>query len=98
MESIKSLSIWNSFKVYNLQQPIRDANDPEYSQFMDNIGDGIDGENVSLLLLSITNELDKAINFIFPAHLLNNLNACLQQAILSPLNKEVNSINNTILQ
>ncbi|CAG8629471.1 22822_t:CDS:2 [Gigaspora margarita] len=74
------------------------ANNPEYSQFMDNIGDGIDGKNVFLPLLSTIHELDKAIDFIFPTHLLDNLIICLWRAILSPLNKEVNSLNNTILQ
>ncbi|CAG8819006.1 46109_t:CDS:2, partial [Gigaspora margarita] len=72
LESIKSSTIWNSFKVYNLQQPIRDANDPEYSKFMDDIGDGINGENISLPLLNKIHELDKAINFVFPPNILNN--------------------------
>ncbi|CAG8788182.1 7141_t:CDS:2, partial [Gigaspora margarita] len=45
LELIKSSSIWNKFKIYNLQQPIRDALNPEYSQLMDNIDDSINSEN-----------------------------------------------------
>ncbi|CAG8793894.1 5672_t:CDS:2, partial [Cetraspora pellucida] len=41
LESVKSSPIWNMFEIYNLQQPVCDALDLEYFQFMDNIGDGI---------------------------------------------------------
>ncbi|CAG8769459.1 3928_t:CDS:2, partial [Cetraspora pellucida] len=58
LESIKSSSLWNSFKVFNLQTPVRDSYNLEYSKFMNDVGD----------------------------------------AILCPLNIEVNIINNTILQ
>ncbi|CAG8613215.1 42066_t:CDS:2 [Gigaspora margarita] len=98
LESIKSSSIWNTFKINNLQQPIRDALDPEYSQLMDDIGDRISGENVSLTLLNTIYELENAINFIFLMNILNNPIACLKRAILSPLNIEVNLINDTVLQ
>lgn len=78
LESIKSSPIWNTFKVYNLQKPVRDANDPIYSQFMDDIGNGTNGENVTLTLLNTTHKLNDIINFAFPTHILNNPTAYLQ--------------------
>ncbi|CAG8821200.1 18985_t:CDS:2, partial [Gigaspora margarita] len=72
LESIKLSTIWNLFETYNLQQPVRDASDPEFSKFMDDVGDGINGEDISLSLLNSTNDLNKAINFIFPINILNN--------------------------
>ncbi|CAG8751832.1 15550_t:CDS:2, partial [Gigaspora margarita] len=98
LESIKLSSIWNTFKVYKLQKPVHDANDPIYSKFMDDIGNSTTGENVTLTLINTTDELNDIINFTFPIHVLNNSTTCLQQAILCPLNVEVNFINDTILQ
>ncbi|CAG8674098.1 5461_t:CDS:2 [Cetraspora pellucida] len=72
LESIKSSLIWKTFKIYDLQQPIHDALDPEYSKLMDNIRDRINGENVSLELLNTTHKLDEIIEFVFPKNVLNN--------------------------
>ncbi|CAG8542793.1 5407_t:CDS:2 [Cetraspora pellucida] len=83
LESIKSFLIWDSFEVCDLQQPIRDSHDPEYSRLMDDIGDGISDENINLPLLKITHKIDDAINFIFPETILNNSTACQKRAILS---------------
>ncbi|RHZ72853.1 hypothetical protein Glove_236g40 [Diversispora epigaea] len=65
LESIKSSLLWNTFKVYNLQKPVRNAHDPEYSQFMDDVGDSISGENISSSLLITTHELDDATSVNF---------------------------------
>ncbi|CAG8646155.1 32921_t:CDS:10 [Gigaspora margarita] len=90
--------LFGTLKVYNLQKPVRNANDLIYSQFMDDIGNGTNRENVTLTFLNTTYKLNDIINFTFPTHILNNPTTCLQQAILCPLNIEVNSINSTILQ
>ncbi|CAG8494564.1 7777_t:CDS:2 [Cetraspora pellucida] len=97
LESIKSSSIWKTFKIYDLQQPIHDALDPEYYKLMDNIRDRINREKVSLELLNTTHKLDEIIEFVFPKNVLNNPIVCLQQAILCLLNIEVDSINNIVL-
>ncbi|CAG8507812.1 4218_t:CDS:2, partial [Racocetra persica] len=72
LELIKSSPIWSKFEIYNLQQSIQDALDPEYSQLIDDIGDGISDEQVPLTLLNTTYRLEDAVNFIFPADVLNN--------------------------
>ncbi|CAG8804892.1 37452_t:CDS:2, partial [Gigaspora margarita] len=88
LESIKLSTIWNLFEIYDLQQPVQDASDSKFLKFIDDVGDGINGEDISLLLLNSTNDLNEAINFVFLINILNNPILCLQQAILSQLNKE----------
>ncbi|CAG8503001.1 4490_t:CDS:2, partial [Scutellospora calospora] len=74
LKLIKSSLIWKSFEVYKLKQPVRDVHDLEYSQLMDKIGNGIDGENVSLALLKMTHEINDVIDFAFPETMLNDPN------------------------
>ncbi|CAG8459556.1 25494_t:CDS:2 [Gigaspora rosea] len=52
-------------EICELQQPVRDAHDIEYSKLIDDIGDGVDGENVSLKLLKTTCEMNNVIEFTF---------------------------------
>ncbi|CAG8513460.1 22701_t:CDS:2 [Gigaspora margarita] len=97
LESIKSSPIWNSFEICELRRPVCDAHDLAYSKLMDNIGDGVSEENVSLKLLKTTCEMDDVIEFTFPETVLNNLNECQKRAILCLLNSEVDSVNEVIL-
>ncbi|CAG8533214.1 16447_t:CDS:2, partial [Dentiscutata heterogama] len=84
--------------VYELKRPVRDVHDLGYSQLMDKIDDGVDGEDVSLALLKMTHEINDVIDFAFPETVLNEPNKCQKCAILCLLNSEVESINEIILQ
>ncbi|CAG8624192.1 4174_t:CDS:2 [Diversispora eburnea] len=52
--------------------------DMEYLRLIDDIGNSINGENISLSLLTTTHKLDDTIDFIFPTSILNNSIAFLQ--------------------
>ncbi|KAF0448579.1 ATP-dependent DNA helicase PIF1 [Gigaspora margarita] len=65
---------------------------------MNDIGDGISGENVSLPLLKMMCDINDVIDFTFPETTLNSLNECQKCAILCLLNSEVESINEIVLR
>ncbi|CAG8820100.1 13647_t:CDS:2, partial [Gigaspora margarita] len=96
LKSIKLSHIWNTFKVYKLQKPVRDANDPIYSKFMDNIGNSTTGENVTLTLINTTDELNDIINFTFPTHVLNNPTTCDETNLYSVNNLADDESNNIL--
>ncbi|CAG8626671.1 5135_t:CDS:2, partial [Dentiscutata heterogama] len=83
---------------YKCQVIANNASDLDYSQLIDNVGDGISGEDVSLALLNTMHNLENTIDFIFSVDILNNLVIYLEWAIFSSLNLKVNLINNTVLQ
>jgi hypothetical protein len=94
---VKSSPIWQHFCAVSLHQPIRTAADPEYSNFIDDIGENTSSERVSLSLLCRTaSELD-AIEFLYPSSILGDPTACLRRAFLSPRNIYVDSFNQSIL-
>jgi hypothetical protein len=94
---IKSSPLWKLFWVFSLHQPVRSAGDPEYTAFIDNIGENTDTDRVSVGFLRTTIAIDNAIQFLYPLHVLTNLESCLKQAFLSPQNIYVDEFNNTIL-
>ncbi|CAG8708035.1 4998_t:CDS:2, partial [Cetraspora pellucida] len=95
LESIKSSPIWNTFKIYNLQTPVRDAQDPEYSQLMDDIGDDdlADDEkqkNHMVQKNTITTELLNSFNAPgIPQHCLTLKRGCI--ATIMPYSSTFNS-------
>jgi hypothetical protein len=94
---IKSSPLWKSFRVFSLHQPIRSAGDPEYTTFIDNIGENTDTDRVSVGFLRTTIAIDDAIQFLYPLHVLTDPESCLKRAFLSPRNIYMDEFNNTIL-
>jgi hypothetical protein len=39
--SIRSSSLWRNFHILHLTRPIRNADDPVYAHFVDQVGDGV---------------------------------------------------------
>jgi ATP-dependent DNA helicase PIF1 len=93
---IQSSPLWSQFKIRHLTELIRNAADPIYAQFVNDIGDGA-GPIIDLQLLSHTTEKEDIIDFVFPEHILHDPSACLPRAILAPTNKQVNEYNSIIL-
>ena len=85
--SIRSSSLWSAFIIRNLTHPQRDANDTNYSQFIDQIGDGQVSSNYSinnvnlikLQLMNVTTSEEEAIHFVFPD--VNDTYTCSQRAM-----------------
>jgi hypothetical protein len=73
-------------RIFTLSTPIRSVDDPEYTRFVDDIGDDFSGERRSLDLIQNISQLANAIDFLFPLHILADFFACLERAFLSPRN------------
>ena len=41
INQIKNSSLWNNFTIYELQQPIRQSDDPVFTKFLDKIRNGM---------------------------------------------------------
>lgn len=94
---IKASSIWPSFRVFTLHQPIRSAADPDYTSFVNNIGQNTEDDYVSLDLLAKTNSTNDAIDFLFPPDVLSDPAICIHRSFLSPQNVYVDEFNHAIL-
>jgi hypothetical protein len=98
LASIKSSPLWQTFRSYSLQRPIRSAQDIEYTAFVDRIGEDSEHTEVTLPYLDTVQNLDNAIEFLYPPHILCDPSACLKRAFLSPKNINVDSFNCRILE
>jgi hypothetical protein len=94
--SIRSSYLWPHFRVLRLTTPIRTAADPEYSEWIDRIGEGYE-QRLSLTLLDQVHTLEDARGFLFPADILSDPQAAVRRSFLSPLNRFVDEFNDTIL-
>jgi|SRR3984957_11722431 len=94
--NIRSSPLWSTFSIRRLTQPYRNAEDPEFANFVDTIGDGA-GPDVCLDFLNIVHDPQQLVDFVYPDEMLQNPMACLKRAILAPTNRQVNHYNKAIL-
>lgn len=97
MASVKSSRIWPVFDVLKLHTPIRSAQDPGYTAFVDDIGEDYSHRQVSLDMLQTVPTLEDALQFLFPPTTLADPLAALKRAFLSPKNVQVDNFNNQVL-
>ncbi|KAJ2913021.1 hypothetical protein MD484_g7399, partial [Candolleomyces efflorescens] len=95
--SIKSSPLWDAFTVFQLTQPIRNAEDGQFCEFVNAIGDG-GGPEVPLRGLNIVEEKDALTHFVFPDEILQDPLRCTTRAILAPTNRQVDEYNARILE
>ena len=95
--SIKSSPLWELFTIYRLTIPIRNAEDPEFANFVDAIGEGA-GPDIPLTLMEHAQTPETLIDFVYPPDILPDPQACLQRAILAPTHIQVDAYNKNILQ
>jgi hypothetical protein len=97
--SLRSSPLWKFLTIISLHVPIRNASDPEFSAFVDSIGDGPSSKvPLNFPGLAITdNEID-LINFVWPADVIANPLAALHRAILAPTNAQVDRFNAYVLE
>src|SRR6202000_401573 len=74
--SIKSSPLFDLFTIYHLTEPIRNAEDLPFANFVDAIGDGA-GPEVSMDILSKVNTASDLIDFVYPPIHLSNPISCL---------------------
>ena len=101
--SIRSTPYWEKFHVLTLHQPMRSGQDIEFTQWLDDVGDGkvlpLPGKDdfIAMESLQRVHGLASACNFVFPADVLERPSDCIERAILSPLNVVVDTHNEWIL-
>ena len=98
--SIQSSRLWTAFHILRLHAPIRNAEDIEYAEFVDTIGDGnhgYDRHSVSLDMIQETDCIQSSIQYLYPSDVLADPDKCIRTSFLSPLNQRVDGDNDTIL-
>lgn len=94
--SIRSSPLWDEFLTLRLHQPIRNAEDLSYAEFVDLVGDGA-GPHVPLDLLQRVHDRTALTEFVYPDDVLADPVLCLARAILAPTNAQVDEYNTDIL-
>ena len=90
--SIKASPLWPLFHTIHLPRLIRNAEDPEFATFINNIGDGTQ-PNVDLHILQHACSSNDLIDFVFPQNVLLDPVQCLTRAILAPTNEQIDYYN-----
>jgi ATP-dependent DNA helicase PIF1 len=94
--SICSSPLWPHFDIHHLIVPIHNAEDIQFANMVDNIGDGA-GPNVDLPMMHNVLSPQDLIDFVFPNDTVCSPILCLSYAILAPTNAQVDTYNNKIL-
>ena len=106
--SVRSSLLWSPFTILRLTAPIRNASDPSFSTWVDQIGEGYDLRSQSFQskpfdveihpsLIEPLYSIEQAADFLFPTELLNDHLTISSRSFLSPLNKYVDQFNSYIL-
>lgn len=93
---ISRCHFWSLFSISRLITPIRNAEDPEFASFVDNIGDGA-GPNVDLSFLVRTTDIKDVISFVYGQDTVRDPAACLRRCILAPTHLQVDRYNTAVL-
>ena len=88
--------LWPNFVIRRLIQPIWNAEDPVFANFVNAIGDGA-GPDVDLSMLAIMNDASTLSAFVFPPIILGQPLTCLKHTLLAPMHVQVNAYNEEIL-
>lgn len=97
--SIKSSHLWPFFSIYCLHTPIQNAQDIDFSNLVNAIGNTTYSEiPIANIPLATTITIEELIDFVFPSMILANPLYCLHRAILAPTNAQVDMYNDHILR
>jgi hypothetical protein len=95
--SLRTQPVFQKFEILRLVEPLRQAGDPEFSSFLDGIGDDHTNSEVDLGRLAHTDSPSEVLDFVFPPDVANRPHDCLRRAILSPYNQAVDDLNAAVL-
>ena len=94
--SISQCHLWPLFNISRLITPIRNAEDPGFAAFVDEIGDGA-GPHINLSCLTHTSDIEDVISFVYDQDIVHDPVACLRRCILAPTNAQVSLYNTAVL-
>ncbi|KAK4702244.1 ATP-dependent DNA helicase PIF1, partial [Phenoliferia sp. Uapishka_3] len=96
--SIRSSILWDHFEILYLSERVRNTQDPEYANFIDQVAEDTSGNRIDLTpFLHHVQSVDQAIERLYPPHILEDPYLCLNRAWLSPVNSFVDDLNEEIL-
>ncbi|CAG8833013.1 30692_t:CDS:2, partial [Gigaspora margarita] len=95
--SIKTSHLWKNFNIFILNQPIRNANDPYFAEFVDDIGKNYIDHEVLINIFKTTQDIKEAISFLYSENTIPHDDSLQQRAFLSPRNALVDDFNYRIL-
>ncbi|KAE8264279.1 hypothetical protein A4X09_0g7008 [Tilletia walkeri] len=91
--------LFNSFQLHELEQSMRNGEDPDFSTWVDVVGDDWNGAAIDVSsFFATTTSVEQARQFLFPPHVTQDVTLAAKRAFLSPYNKDVDSFNNAILE
>lgn len=97
--SIRSSTLWPCFTIEKLEQPMRNATDLEYCNYVDGIGEDVDETRViQLRHLKRVDSVNEALQWLYPQSILEDPQLCIQRAFLATLNNRVDELNEVVLQ
>jgi ATP-dependent DNA helicase PIF1 len=96
--SIRSFSLWSSLRIFHLTEPIRNAVDPDFSDFVESIGIGTNGSRVDLSIIGAKQTADELIDFVYPSEILDDPVTCALRSVLAPTNIQVDNYNAKIMK
>lgn len=96
--SPRSSALWAHFQILRLHRAVRNASDPEYSEWVDSLGSGlVSGPNVGLGLVSTLETLEDALEYLYPSNVLDQYDVLAGRSFLSPVNVRVDEFNTRVL-
>lgn len=96
--SVQSSALWPQFTLLRLHRPIRNSSDPEYSLWVDQVGEGtLESEDIQLPFIDQLGSFDAIIAFLFPSEILLDPQEVCKRSFLSPLNRLVDEFNSLML-
>ena len=97
--SIRTSGLWPSFALNKLEQPMRNAADLEYCNYVDGIGEDVEHTyTIQLQYLERINTIDAALQWLYPRSVLEDPQRCIQRSFLTTLNACVDELNYVVLQ
>ncbi|KAE8225393.1 hypothetical protein CF319_g1841 [Tilletia indica] len=107
-ENTKQATLENSFlysnlfpliTIHELSTSQRQADDPEFSAWIDHVGDDSNNHNIDLSnFFQNSPTIEDAISFLFPPNVLEQPHLAVQRCFLSPLNLSIDQMNAEILK
>ena len=96
--SVRMSHLWPAFQVHCLTQPMRNAQDPEFCEYADSIGEDAEGcHDIILQHLPRTYNQEDGLSWLYPNEILLCPDLCIKRSFLAVLNARVDEINDCML-
>ena len=97
--SIRTSALWPRFTLSKLEQPMRNAADLEYCNYVDGIGEDVEHTHtIQLQYLQRIDTINAALQWLYPRPVLEDPQRCIQRSFLTTLNACVDELNDIVLQ